>query len=98
MGTAQQWIEVAVTGGLWAGFMVLVDLIREGKARISFARVLSTVLAGFWFSLMMTFGWQAARAPLIYPVIAAFVGCVLVGFLDRKNMSREHAQPGAGPG
>ena len=92
MGTAKQWIDVAVAGVIWTGFMILVDLLSKSKARISFARVLSTILMGFWFGLVATFGWQAARAPLIYPTIAAFVGSVLVGFWYRKNRSREQAK------
>jgi hypothetical protein len=84
MGTAKQWIEVAFTGGFWAGFMLLWDLIQGRKAgRFAFSYILSTILSGFLFGAVMTFGWQVVHTPLVYLALAALVAIVLSGLQYR---------------
>lgn len=86
MGTAKQWIEVAITGGLWAGFMLLSDLMHGRKAgRFALSYLLSTILSGFMFGVVMTFGWQVVHTPLAYLAIAAIVAIVLSGFQYRHT-------------
>jgi hypothetical protein len=94
MGTAKQWIEVAVTGGIWAGFMLLWDLMHGRKAgRFAFSYLLATILSGFMFGVVTTFGWQVVHTPLVYLAIPAVVAIVLLGFQYRHNDRLRKEQP-----
>jgi len=90
MGTSQQWLNVALTGGFWAFCMLLSDLLVGGKVgQYSGARILATILAGFWFGLMVTFGWKVFRAPLIYLMIPALVASVFAGLSCRRTIRNQ---------
>ena len=98
MGTAKRWIEVALTGGFWAGCMLLFDMMRgDNFGQSTRAHILSTIVAGFWFGLLVTFGWQAVHSPLLYLVIPAFVSTVLAGLLYRQRRLRSQAKPSTTP-
>jgi uncharacterized membrane protein YuzA (DUF378 family) len=89
MGTAKQWIEVAFAGCFWGGFMLLWSVSKRRKANIrpylSFSDALAWGLMGLWFGLVTAFGWQAIRTPIIFLVVAAFAGSLIVGFLGRPK-------------
>jgi hypothetical protein len=99
MGTVQQWLNVVLSGGFWAGCMLLFDVMRNDNfGQSGRARILSTIVAGFWFGLMVTFGWRnAVRAPLIYLVIPAFIASVFGGFFCRRTI-RNRGNPSPSPG
>lgn len=93
MGTTKQWIEVAVALGFWAGFMLLWDLIHGRNAgHFAFSYILSTILSGFLFGVVMTFGWQVVHPPLAYLAIAATVAIVLSGFQYRHTHGLKKGQ------
>jgi hypothetical protein len=98
MGTAKQWIEVALTGGFWTGCMLLFDMMRgDNFGQSTRAHILSSIVAGFWFGLLVTFGWQAAvHRPLLYLVMPAFVATLLAGLLYRQRL-RSQAKPSTTP-
>ena len=89
MGTAKQWIEVAFAGCFWGGFMLLWSVRKRKVAKIrpylDFSDALAWGLMGLWFGLVTTFGWQATRTPLIFLVIAAFSGSVIVVVIGRPK-------------
>jgi len=97
MGTANQGIEVALAGGFWGIFMLLWSIYERKKANakllFSVAHIFAWILMGLWFGLVTTFGWQAFRTPLVYLVVAAFVGAVTAGLIDRHR-NRWKRQPG----
>src|SRR5207249_4198450 len=97
MGTAQQWLNVALSGGFWAGCMLLFDVMRSDNfGQSTRARILSTIVAGFWFGLMVTFGWNAVRAPLIYLVMPALIASVFGGLFYRRTI-RNRGNPSSSP-
>ena len=90
MGTVKQWIELALTGGFWTGFMLLFDMVwGNNLGKSTRAHVISTIVGGFWFSLLVTFGRQAVHRPLLYLVMPAFVATVLAGLLYRQTLRRQ---------
>ena len=68
--------------------MLLFDVMRNDNfGQSGRARILSTIVAGFWFGLMVTFGWRnAVRAPLIYLVIPALIASVFGGLFYRRTI------------
>jgi hypothetical protein len=98
MGTLQRWLNVALSGAFWAGCMLLFDLIGNCRAgQYSVPRILSTILSGFCFGLMLTFGWDAVRAPLIYLVMPASIAFALAGLFYRRA-TRNQGNPSSSPG
>jgi hypothetical protein len=87
MGTAKQWIEVAITGGFWTAFTLLWDLVHDRKpGRFASSYMLATILSGFAFGVVMTFGWRTVfTPPLAYVVIPAIVAIALLGFHYRHT-------------
>jgi len=87
MGTSHQWLHVAFMGGFWAGGMLLFDAMRRDNfGQSARAHILFTIVGGFWFGLVVTFGWNAVRTPLIYLVIPALVAPVVGGLFSRRTI------------
>src|SRR5262245_32272185 len=98
MGTAQQWLHVALSGGFWAGCMLLFYVLRiDNFGQSTRATVLWTIVGGFWFGLMVTFGSNAVRAPLVYLVMPALIASVFGGFFYRRTI-RNRGNPTSNPG
>ena len=78
MGTARDWISVAVVAFGWGGLMLLRGTLRRRKAQvipaISVVETIGCALWGLGFALILTFHLQAFRWPLILLTIAAFIG------------------------
>jgi len=90
MGTAQQWLDVAWTGGIWAGFTLLFDLGGIRRAgRYSVAHILAMIPPGFCLGLLGTFGPNAFRAPLIYLVIPALIASVCSVLFYRRAIRNQ---------
>lgn len=87
MGSVKQWIEVALAAGFWVGLKLLLDMMRDHLFRQSTRTDLfPTIVAGFWFGFLMTFGWQAIHRPLLYFVITAFVATAVAAILYRQKL------------
>jgi hypothetical protein len=77
--------------------LLLLDTFRDRKLGKSFVNVLITIVAGLWFGLLVTFGWQLVRAPLIYLVISIFVATVAALSYRAhtlRNQSKLRSSPG----
>jgi hypothetical protein len=80
MGTANEWVHVALVSIFWSGAMLLLEsvrrdgefkLARPGLATLTFA------LGGLLFGLLTTFGWRVLRVPLIFLTAGLLIaGCV----------------------
>jgi hypothetical protein len=68
---------------LWSAYRRKAASVRP---IVSFSHALSWGLMGLWFGLVTTFDWQAIRTPpLVFLVIAAFVGSVIVAVIGRPK-------------
>lgn len=69
--------------------MLLWSVFKRKAANIrpclGFSDALAWGLMGLWFGLVTTFGWQATRTPLIFLMIAAFAGSVIVAVIGRPK-------------
>jgi hypothetical protein len=90
MGTAGEWLQVLLLGGLWGGAMAWWSA-RDRPLRFSSprGRVLHLVLwamAGLLFGILVVFQWrQALHPPLVFATAAAVVGMLVVAWLVRKQ-------------
>jgi len=94
MGTASEWMLVALAALFWGGWMLLWDFPRRSDAHIkpglSFLSVLGLAFASLGFGLMATFHWRAFRWPLILLTVGSLVGAtVLSRWAHRRVPSAE---------
>jgi hypothetical protein len=90
MGTAKDWIEVLLSGGFLGGAMLLLHVFDRKtsklKPALSVWGVLFYVSAGLLYGLLVRFGWQAFRWPLVLVTVLALAGGALVGWLYRRSL------------
>lgn len=78
MGTAKDWISVAIVAVGWGGLMLLRGTLRRRRSQlvptISAVEAIGCALWGLGLGLILTFHLRAFRWPLILLVVAAFLG------------------------
>ena len=85
------WLLVIFFAVFWVGFVLFVRGIRRPEvARPSskVGQVLSLSLVGIWFGIVMTFRWNAFRAPIVYLTVAS----LLAGFLVARWPFARHPE------
>jgi hypothetical protein len=93
MGTANDWITVAVVGVLWAGGMLLCEILsrhdKSIKSILSLANVLGLLLCGQGVGLGSALLWKAFHWPIILLSALAFVGGAVFTRLGKRKLSPE---------
>jgi hypothetical protein len=100
MGTASDWMSAVFWGMLWAGGMLLIDVLsrrtRHIKPALSLMDILAGAFFGLGFGLGTTFRWKALHWPLILFIVVTFVsGTVFARLATRKLRSEDES--GYGP-
>lgn len=79
MGTASEWLQVLIKGGLWGALMMLSTVFKPragGKDPALYLNLLFLAIGAFFYGLALVFGFRALRWPLVtitLPALAAFV-------------------------
>lgn len=82
VGSTLDWLEVILSALFWGGGMLAWEYHeRESnslKPALLPACMLGWALAGLGFGLGVTFGWDAARWPLVLVSSTSFLGAVII--------------------
>ena len=98
MGTAKDWIQVAIAGCFWGGlmfFLTSVSRLRKSKAKLHayFIEGLTWALMGLVFGILDAFHLKEAfQPPLVYILAVAFIGGLIVGRLGRPKPQASKTQ------
>jgi hypothetical protein len=89
MGIANHWTQVALLTLCFGGAMV-IRVVRRRKAdkikpSFTYVDVLFFGLMGLAVGVLATFGWQTFHRPLVYLILAIFVGIFVSMFLEPIN-------------
>jgi hypothetical protein len=97
MGTTKEWVNVALAGGFWGAFMLLLFALGEGlppgRQRVSLRSVLVYGVGGLLFGIWTTFHGRAFRWPLVLVTILAILSMFRVARLKTSNGSKGDNAP-----
>jgi hypothetical protein len=91
MGTATDWISVAMWGLGWGGLMLFRGIRLKRKAQLtpvtSVVDIIGCASLGLWYGLLMTFHWKAFQWPLLLFNVATLAGgAFLLDKLSNKKV------------